>query len=53
VIPPIAFLAGAVVLYLGFQKWKKPVKEIVEETSRQAEKDEYISQLEDELKNRN
>lgn len=53
VIPPLAFLVGAVVLYMGFQRWKKPVEEIAAETPQVIEKDEYISRLEEELKKRN
>ena len=52
VIPPMAFVVGAVVLYMGFQRWKKPVTELVDEEPDVIEKDEYISRLEEELKNR-
>ncbi len=52
VIPPFAFLAGVVILYLGFQNWKKPVEDIAEEAPQVPEKDEYISRIEEELKNR-
>jgi len=53
VIPPAAFLAGVVILYMGFQRWRKPVEEITAEAPPVEEKDEYVSRLEKELKNRN
>ena len=53
VIPPVAFLAGVVILYMGFQRWRKPVEEIAAEAPPVVEKDEYVSRLEEELKNRN
>jgi cytochrome c-type biogenesis protein CcmH len=52
VIPPLAFAAGAVILYQGFKKWKKPVGEVVEEAPQVVAQDEYISRLEEELKKR-
>jgi len=54
VVPPIAFIVGAYVLYRGIQNWQKPISETVEEASQAApaEQDEYISRLEEELRNR-
>ena len=53
VIPPLAFLVGVGVLYTGFKRWKKPVEQLAQEAPEVVEKDEYISRLEEELKNRN
>jgi cytochrome c-type biogenesis protein CcmH len=53
ILPPVAFLAGVFILYRGFQSWKKPVAELEEEGANTAQQDEYISRLEEELKNRN
>jgi cytochrome c-type biogenesis protein CcmH len=54
VLPPIAFIAGAYILYRGIKNWQKPIEETVEEASEAApaEQDEYISRLEEELRNR-
>ena len=53
VIPPVIFLVGVVVLYMGFKSWRKPVEEVVQEIPETQAKDEYVSRLEDELKKRN
>ena len=54
VLPPIAFIAGAYILYRGIKSWQKPITETVEEASvaAPAEPDEYVSRLEEELRNR-
>lgn len=52
VIPPIAILAGAFLLYQAFRAWKKPVPEVTMEDVKQNVGDEYIVRLEEELKKR-
>lgn len=58
IVPPIAFLAGAYVLYKGFRTWKAAEDSQGVEKKRniadmpKEEVDEYILQLEAELKNR-
>jgi len=56
-VPPIAILAGAYVLYNAFRSWKKPpgaetIQAPGESTpgKKDASEDEYIRRLEDELK---
>lgn len=56
-IPILAFLAGAFILFRGFQMWLKPVRtETASEDEPEAEKslhqDEYIQKMEEELKKR-
>ena len=49
----LVIVAGVVVLVLGFRRWQAPLP--IEESSEEnqpEEKDEYISRLEEELKNR-
>ena len=49
----VIILAGAVVLVVGFRRWRAPIE--VDESSGEDQsegKDEYISRLEEELKNR-
>jgi cytochrome c-type biogenesis protein CcmH len=52
IVPPIAILAGAFLLYRAFRAWKKPVPEITIEDVKQNVGDEYIMRLEEELKKR-
>ncbi len=52
ILPPLAFIAGAYVLYRGFQSWRKPVDELEEDAADLSTEDEYVSRLEDELKRR-
>ena len=56
IVPGLAFLAGAYVLYRGLRTWTAPTAEPAgEEESGQPqadEQDEYISRLEEELKKR-
>lgn len=52
ILPPAAFLAGAYILYRGFQSWKKPLEGLEAEAAQPVDQDEYISRLEEELKNR-
>jgi cytochrome c-type biogenesis protein CcmH len=53
VLPPIAILAGAFILFRTLRNWKKPLSpmdsEVVETTQ---EEDEYIARLESELRRR-
>ena len=51
VIPPIAFLAGAFLLYRAFQSFRKPVLEPeAEATPQPGNDDPYIERLEEELR---
>lgn len=52
ILPPLAFVAGAYMLYRGFLSWRKPIEELEEEAAELSERDEYVSRLEDELKKR-
>lgn len=51
VVPPLAFLAGAYVLYRAFQSWKTPLADVPPEAVSDSE-DEYIRRLEEELQKR-
>jgi cytochrome c-type biogenesis protein CcmH len=51
VLPPVFLVAGVVIVVLGFRMWKKPVESLVVDAP-EVEADEYISQLEEELKKR-
>ena len=54
-IPVIAFLAGAFMLYRGFKMWIKPVETepvSVKSEAQQVHQDEYIQKMEEELKKR-
>jgi cytochrome c-type biogenesis protein CcmH len=68
VVPPVAFLAGATLLFLAFRTWKRTAKEPMTEAgqlaspgsgpepakgSGSAADDEYIARIEEELKKRN
>jgi cytochrome c-type biogenesis protein CcmH len=53
VIPPLAFLAGVVILYRAFQVWRAATPQAPAEVARpQAElpEDEYVNRLEEELR---
>jgi cytochrome c-type biogenesis protein CcmH len=53
VIPPVAFLAGAIILYRAFLAWRKPASALSEEQGEPEAapaRDEYIDRLEDELR---
>ncbi len=53
VIPPLAFLAGAFILYRAFMSFRKPATGSAADTPVQHEIDDpYIKQIEDELKKR-
>ena len=56
VVPPVAFLIGAYLLFQAFRTWKRMPKEPASgkaEDSVQAKKDEYVSRFEEELRKRN
>ena len=68
VVPPIAFIAGATLLFLAFRTWKKMPKEASAETDHPsppkpgadpvktpgaAADDDYMTRIEEELKKRN
>jgi cytochrome c-type biogenesis protein CcmH len=68
VVPPAAFIAGAILLFLAFRTWKRMVKEPMPgpenssspgsgteptKMSSTAADDEYVARLEEELKKRN
>ncbi len=50
-IPPLAFLAGVVIVYRAFRSWKSNIPQPVEPPNQPAEVsgDEYIARLEEEL----
>ena len=55
VLPPIAFGVGAYILYRGLRNWQKPISEVVESVEPledKREQDDYVSQLEEELRKR-
>ena len=53
ILPPAVFAVGVYVLYRGFRNWQKPIEELEKEAEEaSAVEDEYISRLEEELKNR-
>jgi cytochrome c-type biogenesis protein CcmH len=54
IVPPAAFVIGAYFLYRGFQTWRKPIEELASEPSTKSSKgqDDYLSQVEEELKKR-
>ncbi|MDP2977177.1 MAG: cytochrome c-type biogenesis protein CcmH [Anaerolineales bacterium] len=53
-LPPLAFLAGAYILYRAFRSWRALDKQPAgaEEAETPAAEDEYVTRLEDELKKR-
>ena len=57
IVPPLAFLAGAYLLFRAFRAWKKLAKEsamdpAIEIDSQPAAEDEYATRFEEELKKR-
>jgi cytochrome c-type biogenesis protein CcmH len=53
VVPPIAILLGAFLLYRAFRAWKQPAPVLAQgSNSTQAPADEYVRRLEEELRNR-
>ncbi len=50
VVPPLAILAGAYLLFRAIQGWRQPPPAAAEELSQQLPDDEYIRKLEEELK---
>lgn len=54
IVPPVAFIIGAYILYRGFQTWRRPIEEMAVEHPEKpkGEQDEYLSRVEDELKRR-
>jgi cytochrome c-type biogenesis protein CcmH len=54
-VPTVAILLGAFLLFRGFQLWMKPVKTEVKtaQAKPRATQDPYIARLEEELKDRN
>jgi cytochrome c-type biogenesis protein CcmH len=52
VIPPIAILAGAYILYRAFKSWKQAPPEPEQEEEPLTPTDEYVMRLEDELRKR-
>jgi len=51
-IPPVAVLAGAFVLYKAFRSGKQPAEKVTAEAAAPPPSNEYISRLEEELKKR-
>lgn len=53
ILPPIAILGGAHILYRVFRTWKQPSAEEADQVlSPELESDEYVSRLEEELRRR-
>ena len=57
IIPPIAILAGAFILFRAFQTWKKPesdrpAQDLVIESQTDVPTEDYVARLEDELRRR-
>jgi len=53
VIPPVAILAGALILYKALRTWKKPLPTISPPgPEATAPRDEYVTRLEEELRQR-
>ena len=55
IVPPVAFIVGAFVLFWAFRSWQKLSKQMAEEQTvdiDQDESDPYLDQLEEELKKR-
>jgi cytochrome c-type biogenesis protein CcmH len=52
-IPPLAFISGAYILYRALRDWKQPTPEIASQgLSTDPPSDEYIARLEEELRQR-
>jgi cytochrome c-type biogenesis protein CcmH len=55
IVPPVAFLAGAYILYRAFRSWRALARQIAEEGSQESTPegtDPYLDRLEEELKKR-
>jgi len=56
-VPVVAFIAGAFLLFRGFRMWIKPIETgpglPVKDEAKPVEQDEYIQMFEEELKKRN
>lgn len=57
IVPPVAFLAGAFLLYRAYRTWQRMQKELAAEPGSapgpaSAVKDEYVDRLEEELRKR-
>ena len=55
VLPPVAFIVGAYVLYRGLRTWQKPIDEVADVDpvgEEKVEQEEYVSRLEEELRKR-
>jgi len=54
IVPPLAFIIGVIFLIRGYQTWRKPIEELGSETPQKPGEgqDDYLSQLEEEVKKR-
>lgn len=54
IVPPVAILAGAYMLYRAFRAWQKPVPQAATgaPTAQEPHSDEYVQRLEEELRKR-
>ncbi len=53
IVPPVAFLAGAYLLYRGLRSWHQPVSEVEQPPPmEQFKDDEYVSRFEEQLEER-
>lgn len=51
-VPPVAILAGAYLLYRAFRAWKTPSSQAVPGVTTNGPRDEYVNRLEEELRKR-
>jgi cytochrome c-type biogenesis protein CcmH len=51
-LPPASIAVGAIVLFRAFNSWKRPLPDAPAEKILEAEPDEYIQRLEEELRKR-
>ncbi len=52
IVPPLAILAGAFLLFRAMRAWRKPVSAEEADADKELPKDEYVTRLEEELKKR-
>lgn len=50
IVPPLAILAGIVILFRAFRSWQKPTREVERSVQPPAPDDEYVRKLEEELR---
>jgi hypothetical protein len=50
IIPPLVFIAGAIILFKAFVTWKKPPPVTPGQDTESDPRDEYIQRIEEELR---